>query len=56
MRLQMKAESGAGAGAGAGAGGAGGLITGDEEIVYFCQARRRRGELVAMLTMVGAAL
>jgi hypothetical protein len=54
MRLQMKAESGAGAGAGAG--GAGGLITGDEEIVSFRQARRRRGELVAMLTMVGAAL
>ena len=61
MRVQMKAE-GAGAGAGAGGGGSGGsgggeVISGDEEIVYFCQARRRRGETVVMLTMdVNAAV
>ena len=53
MRVQMKAE---GAGA-AGAAGGGGAISGDEEIVYFCQARRRRGETVVMLTMdVNAAV
>ena len=50
MRVQMRSE-------GVGVGGGGGGGGGDEEIVYFCQARRRRGEMVVMLTMdVNAAV
>jgi hypothetical protein len=42
MRAQMRAESGDTDGET--------RISGDDEIVYFCQAMRRRGERVALLT------
>ena len=41
MRVQMRVEAG---------GAAAGPPSADEEIVYFCQARRRRGEMVAFIT------